>query len=336
VKLSTRDAKAFLKRPDPAIAAILINGEDGARVAQARADLLATLLGPQGEAEMRLERLSGPDVRRDSALVLDALKAVGFFPGPRAVLVEEATDGVAPAVSSALDSWTPADARLVLAGTGLAAKGALRKLMESRRETAVITLYDDPLTDGEVVDMLRAAGLERSEAAAREHLVSLAHSLPPGDFRGLVERLSLHQLDSDGSLDLATVAALAPQAEEAEVDDLLAAVTAGRRDQIGPLLARLGAQGVGSVTVTIQALRHFRALLTVASDPGGVQAGLAGLRPPVGGPRRQALARAAESWRRERIEDALRTLIDLDLALRSGGRVPDRALLERALMRLAA
>jgi DNA polymerase-3 subunit delta len=151
-----------------------------------------------------------------------------------------------------------------------------------------------------------------------------------------VERLSLHQLGSEAALDDATVTALAPQAEEAEVDDLLAAVTGGRRDQVAPLLARLAAQGVGSVSVAIQAMRHFRALLAVASDPGGVQAGLAALRPPVGGPRRQALARAAESWRRERIEEGLRTLVELDLALRSGGRVPDQALLERALMRLAA
>ena len=32
---------------------------------------------------------------------IDALKAVGFFPGPRVVMVEEATDGLAPALSAA-------------------------------------------------------------------------------------------------------------------------------------------------------------------------------------------------------------------------------------------
>jgi DNA polymerase-3 subunit delta len=120
------------------------------------------------------------------------------------------------------------------------------------------------------------------------------------------------------------------------VDDLLAAVTEGRRDRVAPLLGRLAAQGVGPVAVTIQAMRHFRALLTVASDPGGVQAGLGALRPPVGGARRQALARAAETWRRERIEDGLLSLVDLDLSLRSGGRGPDRAQLERVMMRLAS
>ncbi|EYD74689.1 DNA polymerase II [Rubellimicrobium mesophilum DSM 19309] len=318
------------------MAAALISGEDGARVAEARATLVRALIGPEGEAEMRLDRMSGAELRREPSRLLDALKAVGFFPGPRAVLLEEATDGLAPVISGALDAWAPEDARLVVTGAGLPSKGALRKLFEGRRGAVAITLYDDPPTEGEVGDMLREAGLTRVEPGARDDLVALAQALPPGDFRGLLERLSLHQMDAPEPLDAGVVAALAPQAGEAEVDDLLAAVTEGRRDRVAPLLARLSAQGTGPVAVTIQALRHFRALLAVASDPGGVNAGLAALRPPAGGARRQALTRAAESWRRERIEDGLRSLVELDLALRSGGRVPDRALLERALMRLAS
>ncbi len=335
MKLNARDAKAFLRRPGPEVAGVLISGEDGARVAEARGQLVLALIGAAGEGEMRLERVSAAELRRDGTLLLDALKAVGFFPGPRAVLLEDATDGLAPAVAAALDGWMPGDARLVATGAGLSAKGALRKLFEGRRDAAAITLYDDPPTEAEVSERLAAAGLTRIAPAAREAIGELAQSLPSGEFRGLVERLALHQLGADSPLELAAVEALAPQMGDAEVDDLLAAVTDRRQDRIAPLLARLAAQGVGPVAVAIPAMRHFRVLLAVASDPGGVQAGLSALRPPVFGPRREALARAAASWKRERIEGALRTLVELDLALRSGGSLPDRALLERALMRLA-
>ena len=304
-------------------------------MAEARNLLVRALIGPEGEAEMRLERVPAAELRRDGALLLDSLKAVGFFPGPRAVLVEDATDGLAPSVASALDAWTPADARLVVTGTGLNAKGALRKLVEGRRDSVAITLYDDPPTEAEIDGMLREAGLARIDSAAREELSGLAQSLTPGDFRGLVERLSLYQAGAPEPLVVGPVLALAPQAGEADVDELLAAVTGGRRDRIAPLMTRLAAEGVGPVTVAIQALRHMRTLLAVASDPNGVQAGLAALRPPVGGARRQALSRAAESWRRDRIEDALMALVGLDLELRSGSKVPDRALLERVLIRLA-
>jgi DNA polymerase-3 subunit delta len=317
------------------VAAVLVSGEDGVQVAQARGDLLKAMLGPGAEAEMRLDRLPAAELRREPARLLDALKAVGFFPGPRGVLVEEATDGLAPTMATALDAWGPGDARLVATGTGLTPKGGLRRLFEGRRDAVAITLYEDPPTEGELVDMLREAGLSRIEATAREELWGLALALPPGELRGLVERLSLHQVGREEALGAATVRALAPQAGEAELDDLLRAVTDGRRDRVAPLLALMAAQGVGSVAVAIAVSRHFRSLLAVVSDPGGAQAGVAALRPPAFGVRREALLRAAGAWRREQIEDGLRSLLELDLALRSGSAAPDRALVERALLRLA-
>jgi DNA polymerase III subunit delta len=42
--------------------------------------------------------MSGGDLRKDGSLLLDAIKAVGFFPGPRVAFVEEATDGLAETV----------------------------------------------------------------------------------------------------------------------------------------------------------------------------------------------------------------------------------------------
>jgi DNA polymerase-3 subunit delta len=54
---------------------------------------VSALLGPNADEEMRLTRLTAAELRSDSALLLDAVKAVGFFPGPRAVQVDQATDG---------------------------------------------------------------------------------------------------------------------------------------------------------------------------------------------------------------------------------------------------
>jgi DNA polymerase III delta subunit len=68
---------------------------------------------------------------------------------------------------------------------------------------------------------------------------------------------------------------------------------------------------------------------------GGGEAGLAALRPPAGGLRRQAIQRAA-AWRRERLEEALRLTVELDLGLRGGSAAPGPALLERTLLRQAA
>jgi DNA polymerase-3 subunit delta len=313
----------------------LVSGEDGTQVAETRTQLVRTIIGPDGEAEMRLERLLAADVRRDAALLQDTLKAAGFFPGPRVVLLEDASDGLAPIIASALDASTPEDARLVVTGAGLSAKGALRKLLEGRRDAVTIILYDDPPTEAELEERLREAGVTRVDPTAQEELWAIAQSIAPGELRGLLDRLGLYQIGTETPLSLDAVRALAPQAGEAEVDDLLAAVLEKKRERIPPLLTKLEAEGIGPVAVAIQAIRHMRALVAVTSDPGGVQAGISALRPPAFGPRRDALARAAVAWKRERIEGALRGLVELDLTLRSGGGIPDRALLERVLLRLA-
>ena len=116
-------------------------------------------------------------------------------------------------------------------------------------------------------------------------------------------------------------------------DGLPAAV--GRSDQIAGILRRLYAQGVGPVGICIPALRHFRALHTAASDPGGPANGVNRLRPPLYGPRRDAIVRQAGQWGRDRLERGLTVLIDTDLQLRSTSSAPQQALVERALIKLA-
>ena len=84
------------------------------RVALKRQEVIAALIGPEGEAEMRLSRIPGGDLRKEPTLLIDAVKAIGFFPGPRVAFVEEATDVAAPAILAALEDWAEGDAQIVV------------------------------------------------------------------------------------------------------------------------------------------------------------------------------------------------------------------------------
>ena len=90
MKLSGAEASRYLARPDPARAGLLIFGADPMRVALKRQEAILALIGPAGAEEMRLTRMSGTELRRDPALLMDAIKAVGFFPGPRVAFVDGA------------------------------------------------------------------------------------------------------------------------------------------------------------------------------------------------------------------------------------------------------
>ena len=95
MKLSTRDASAYFGKPDSDATGLLIYGSDAMRVALKRQQFLAALLGQSAEEEMRLSRINANELRKDPAMLLDAVKAVGFFPGPRAAFVEEASENTA-------------------------------------------------------------------------------------------------------------------------------------------------------------------------------------------------------------------------------------------------
>ena len=327
------EAMRYFSKPDPSKAGLLIAGADPMRVALRRQEVIAALIGPEGEAEMRLTRMSGGDLRKDGAALLDAIKEVGFFPGPRVAFVEDATDTLTETIGIAVKEWRPGDAQIVVTAGNLTAKSSLRGLFEKAPHAFCAILYDDPPSREEIEDALKKAGLTQIASDAMTDLTTLGRALDPGDFRQTLEKIALYKYGDPSALTPADVAAMAPATIEAEVDDLLNAVADRRAPEIGLLMRRLEGQGVLPVTLCIQALRHFRALHTAVSDSGGVGAGLQKAR--IFGPRRDKMQRQATTWSMDSLEKALTLLLDTDLTLRSASRAPTGAVMERALIRIS-
>lgn len=326
MRLNTRDANAYFKRPDPDKTGLLIYGSDAMRVALKRQEFLKNLLGPNAEEEMRLTRMAAGELRRDPAMLLDAVKAVGFFPGPRAALVEEANDNVAKILSEALTDWQPGDAQIVVTGGDLKKTSKVLKAFADGKTTYAAAIYDNPPDRGEIEAMLAEAKLQ-PDGDAMGALTDLARAIDPGDFRQTVEKLSLYKLGDPSAVTLEDIAACAPTSTEADVDDILHVVSEARAGDIGPVMAKLQAQGVNPVTLTIMAMRHFRTLYRIAASPGA----------PIWGVRdRDRAQRQAKSWGAAKLETALGVLTDTDLTLRSAAQTaPQLALVERAFIRLA-
>ena len=334
-KLSPRDAPGYFAKPDPKRAGLLIYGPDAMRIAARRQQVIKALVGPDGEAEMRLTRMPGADLRKDAALLMDEMKAQGFFPGPRVVFVEEARDDAAPAIEAALGDWAEGDAQIIVTAGQLTKGSKLRKLFEGDPRSFAAAIYDDPPSRGEVEAALKAGGLEDVSTDAMAALLDLSRALEPGDFRQTVEKLALYKHGDATPVSLEDVASAAPQSIEAALDDILSIVAEGRVGEIGPMMTRLQAQGTTPVSLCIGATRHFRTLHAAASDPGGPGAGVGKLRPPVFGPRRDRVVRQAGQWGMHRLEKGLALLTETDLQLRSSSAAPQMALMERAMIRLA-
>lgn len=327
------EAARYCAKPDPARAGLLIFGADAMRVALKRQEAIAALVGPEGEAEMRLTRMSGADLRKDGSLLLDAIKSVGFFPGPRVAFLEDATDGLAEVIGVALKEWKAGDAVIVVTAGGLTGKSALKTLFEKHPSAVCIGLYDEPPGREEIEAALKAAGLTNIDREAMTDLNTLARALDPGDFRQTLEKIALYKHGDPSPLTPAEVAAMAPATIEAEVDDLIDAVAEGRAPAIGPLFRRLEGQGVLPVTICIGALRHFRILHAAAVDPQGPGVGIQKAR--VNFKQKDAMGRQAGQWGARALETAVAVLLETDLTLRSASKAPGMALMERALIRIA-
>lgn len=336
MKLSPRDAVGYFARPDASRTGLLIYGADTMRVALRRQEVIAALIGPNGDDEMRLARIPAADLRKDPAMLSDAIKAQSFFPGPRVAFVESATDTVTPIITAAINDWADGDAQVIITAGALKATSKLRKLFEGHRNAYATGLYDEPPSRAEIDSILAQSGLNDIANDAMDDLINLSRELGPGDFRQTIEKLSLYKIGDNTPASSDDIAACAPATTEAALDDVLNAVAEERASDIGPILRKLQAQGVQPVGLCIGATRHFRALYTAAADPGGAAQGISRMRPPIFGPRRDRMLRQAQNWGPNHLETALTILTDTDLKLRSAGQhAPAMSLVERALLRIS-
>lgn len=335
MKLNARDAARFLAKPDLSKAGVLLFGPDAMRIALKRQDVVSTLVGSEGENEMRLTRMNGAELRKDPARVLDAIKAQGFFPGQRVVLIEDATDGLSKTLLAAIQDWLPGDAMMVVTAGQLNARSALRKAFEGSGSCVAIGIYTDPPSRDEIELTLKKSGLSAIDPSAMTDLDNLSRELDLGDFRQTVEKLALYKLGDETPVTPEDIVACAPLTSEAALDDAVNFAADGNSKAIVPQMRRLAGQGVNPTTLCIGATRHFRQLHAAASSDQGPEAALSRARPPVFGPRRDRMIKQARHWQTPRLEMALKVLTDTDLALRSSRPVPAMAMMERAFIRIA-
>jgi DNA polymerase-3 subunit delta len=330
VKLRGGEVARFCAQPPKNIAGALIYGEEPGLVAARRDALLAALLGANAREEMRLTAVAAADARSDPAAIDAALRAQGFFPGPRAVVVSDATDGLAATLTAALDAAAPDAFLLVTAGV-LPARSALRKAFEAAKAAVAAPCFRDPPTMADLRVRLQQVGVENIANHALDDLLNAVSDLDPALIDGLLAKLALYKLGDATELDSADIAACAPPRGTAALDGLLDAVSAGNPTATLGALAMLDAQGVSAVEIAIAGGRHFRQLHALVAGSGGAAAA-ARLGPPS---RRDRLSAQAHRWGAPRLESALAAIHEADAALRRGGERPAAAIIARVLLRLA-
>ncbi|MEM6546708.1 MAG: hypothetical protein AAF713_03075 [Pseudomonadota bacterium] len=333
MKLSQSGGLKICADPRRGIVGVLLFGPEADLVALQRQSLVKAITDGDG---MRQSRLDAADIRKDASLLETRLRERGFFPGRRSVLVERATDGLVPMIERAVAGLLPEDALLVLEAETLPTRSNLRKLFENGDALAAIAFYPGSPSRQDLIRMLAAAGVtSRLPEEIMQTLEAIAADLDTGNLTQFIEKVALNCLDGEQSLSAKALLSLAPTTGEGDVDALVAVVASGQSSQIGPILSMLWAMGLTPHAVLIRLAQHLRSLLSVVNSVNPEQT-VGRLRPPVFGPRRQAMLDQANHWAPDRLDQAIRLLHNTEATLRTPGTRPDLAIVERRLIHIAA
>ena len=336
MKLKNRDLTAFFESPPNGIAGVLIYGSDHMRVADKRRKLIQSLLGPKADEEMRLSKISKDNLKKSPEQAIDLCKAQGFFPGQRALLIEDANETLTDIIIKAIDEWKDGDAIIIITSGPLKPASNLRKFFEQHKNTVSAPIYENPMTKSEIGNMISEFGLKNITQDSFTYLSQIALQLEPGNFKQMIEKLALYKLNDQTEITHQDISNCIPISNEAQIEEVLKVVLSGNHSKISQIVNRLRSQGVLPITLVIAVARHFKVLYSIATNPKGPDTGASALRPPVYGPRKENLINDAKKWGPEKIKGAIKIITATDLQLRSPNQqAPQMALVERLFIRLA-
>jgi DNA polymerase III subunit delta len=326
--------EGFLRKPDPAVRAVLVYGPDYGLVHE-RSKTLAAAAGDPTDP-FAFVVFKPETIQSDPARLADEAAALTFSGRRRVIRIREATDALARAFEPWLDDGL-GEALVIVEAADLGKRSSLRALFEKSRRAATLACYPDSgaATSRLVEQLLGDAGLSAepdalafiAESVGADHGVTRRELEKLVTYMGEAHRVSLE--DVEACIGNSTATTLDALAEAACLGDLRA---------LDGIVHRLIAEG-GQQPVTIlrTLARQLQRLLLAA---GLAAAGrtpdqvMAQMKPPIFQRNRESFRRQMGLWPAERLGPAIAILTEAELDCKTTG-MPEQAVCERALLRIA-
>lgn len=325
---------SFLRKPDPAVGAVLIYGDEPDAVRELAARAVKKLAGSLDDP-FSVTVLAEQDLASDPARLADEVQSISMFGGQKAIWVKAAGEGFLKAVLPVLEG--KASGNLVVAEAATLSKSSqLRALFEKSPHALVVPLYEaEPGEVAQLVEQILAQDNLRIGPDALARFMALS-----GTARGLVrreaEKLALYCLGNE-RVSIEDVEAVCGNDTGASADELADSIFSGDVEEADRLfhdLVRAGQDASRLLGVAHQQalrLQDFR----LAVDRGAqAEQVLKQVRPPVFFKRQKVILPQLRIWSLADLVQAGGTLGAAVLAAR-GNAVLAEAIAGRALLSLA-
>ncbi len=336
VKVAAGRADSLLGRPGPETPVLLIYGADSGLVRERADRAVAAVIGADDDPFLSIT-LPAADLAKDPARLADEMAAQSLIGGRRAIRVRTAADSLTAALKPILEN-PGADANLLVLEAGeLPPRSSLRKLCEGAKTAAAIACY--PPDEDAVAGLIRTLLSEAGISLSRDAEAYLAGSLAAD--RSLVRREAEKLIafaGDGGSIDLEAAEACVGDSAERSLDDLVMAAGDGDAATVDGAVQRLVSEGMSPVAMLRAAQRHFGRLhlancrVAAGDSPDNV---MASLRPPVFFKAKPRFRRQLDSWRRDRLQNALDRLTDAEAECKRTG-MPADTICARTLLQVAS
>jgi len=343
MKLKANETERFVRKPDPAVRAILVYGPDDGLVRERAGQLVARAVTDPNDPFLVAE-LSGGDLVGDPARLFDEAAAIPLTGGRRVVRLRDASPstppGAADAVAKAAQSYLedpPGDSLVVLQAGDLSPRSALRKLFETTPTAVALPCYRD---DSEGLARLFEEILgRRGITVSPDGRAYLSANL--GSDRGVtraeLEKLALYAGDG-GRIELPDAEACIGDSGQRGLDRVAFAAGAGDRQALDREISACLGMGESPVGILRAAARHLMrihlALGAVASGASPEQA-VRQLQPPVFWKLSREMERQVAAWSPARIVRAQDLVLEAERLCKRTN-MPDEAICGRTLLQVAA
>jgi DNA polymerase-3 subunit delta len=335
MRLTGARLSAFLRRPDPAIGAVLLYGPDRGLMRE-RSELLLQTCGAAADDPFSRLDMSAASVCADPVALVDEARAMALLGGRRCVRVRDGSDSIAGAVQLLLAA-APWEAFIIIEAGDLGKGSPLRQACETSPMVAAVACYADDASAlrGIITDGLAALGV-RADDHALELLVG-SLGADRGVTRSELDKLALYK-GGAGVVTAEDVLAVVSDSHLVSLSAVAFAVGSGDRAELDRVLTAAATDGAEPVALLRTVAQHLQRLLTVRSavDQGCPLAeAVAALRPPVFFRVIDEFRQQAKRWTRDQLRQALALATEAEVQCKTSG-VAAAVTAADALFRLAA
>lgn len=336
MKLAGAQAVRFCKKPDPGCWAFLLFGGDDGVVSDAAIALRVAL--SQSGSETENITLDEDDIRREPALLFDALEARSLLGNDRIIRVRTSGDKIAALLLEAIalgdESRNRFDAKMIITSGALQKRSKLRTHIETAKHAMAMHFYEDET--GDVADIARKK-LAMHRVEIEEDALALLVSELPGH-RGManheIEKLALYGHDLGRAVSVNDVRALSTTDIDHALHELIDATLGGHVGAAHSGLDRLMVAGNSPISVLRALQREVTRLLQAHALMGsGGEIGMK-LRPPVFKNAWPAFRQKLGIWSPKRLTRVLERVYDAEEMIKSAGPTGD-AILQRLIADLS-